>query len=416
MPENIRVMPTFGNDDPEGFKKPKKHGSLGIILVIVFLILIGAAIGAFFMLSPKSSSPSETQKQASPVIDTTKQAQEETTKPVLNPSRVTLFDLKTPGGRDSQRIFDIKGIGEELSKYANEHSGIFPPLLNDISSDKYEIPKDPGSFEYVYEISDDGNSYAIKFELEFGATDGFTYLTMGKYVFTKEGISKSTEEADTTNGIDITNQPNDETNTDIVSNPEETAPEQNNTPTLLIESIDTDFDGLTDFEEAILRSDDRVADTDKDGFIDGVETMNLYDPTSLDGKLEDSTLVRRYSNRSFNYTFLYPALWKLKTLDTGERSVSIDTETGEKIQVLVQDNPNGLSTNDWYLSNSPGATRNDFQEISKGFIKGIKTLDGLNVYFADATHVFIITYNPQLQKEFRYPKMFEMLIRSLVFN
>lgn len=45
-------------------------------------------------------------------------------------------------------------------------------------------------------------------------------------------------------------------------------------------SQDSDGDGITDFDEVtIYRTDPRVADSDSDGFVDGVEVLNGYDPT-----------------------------------------------------------------------------------------------------------------------------------------
>lgn len=47
-----------------------------------------------------------------------------------------------------------------------------------------------------------------------------------------------------------------------------------------IAALDSDDDGLTDLEEARYRSDPRNPDTDHDGYDDGVEVENGYDPTA----------------------------------------------------------------------------------------------------------------------------------------
>jgi hypothetical protein len=57
-----------------------------------------------------------------------------------------------------------------------------------------------------------------------------------------------------------------------------------------INVIDTDNDGLSDYEEVkIYRSNPLNADTDADGYLDGVEVKGGYDPNST-GKLPGNTL------------------------------------------------------------------------------------------------------------------------------
>lgn len=50
--------------------------------------------------------------------------------------------------------------------------------------------------------------------------------------------------------------------------------------------VDTDNDGVTDYDERnIYQTDPLMADSDNDGFIDGIEILNGYDPTSAESEV-----------------------------------------------------------------------------------------------------------------------------------
>ena len=91
--------------------------------------------------------------------------------------------------------------------------------------------------------------------------------------------------------INVNQNSNNNTNT-VVSKPED--------------NLDTDSDGLTLTEEAMYGTNPALADTDKDGYKDGQELINLYNPLVANQPLLDSALVKKYSNESFGYELLVP--------------------------------------------------------------------------------------------------------------
>ncbi len=61
---------------------------------------------------------------------------------------------------------------------------------------------------------------------------------------------------------------------------------------------DSDNDGLTDSEEVLLGTSTLTPDSDGDGYLDGAELLNLYDPASI-GKLTANPNLALYENKTF---------------------------------------------------------------------------------------------------------------------
>ncbi|MBT6819260.1 MAG: hypothetical protein HOA57_02680, partial [Candidatus Magasanikbacteria bacterium] len=76
---------------------------------------------------------------------------------------------------------------------------------------------------------------------------------------------------------------------------------------ILVDTADIDNDALTDLEEELFNTDSGAFDTDGDGYYDGEEVNNLYNPTGLAPmRLVDAGLVQEYVNPTWQYRVYYP--------------------------------------------------------------------------------------------------------------
>jgi hypothetical protein len=183
-------------------------------------------------------------------------------------------------------------------------------------------------------------------------------------------------------------------------------------PAILTTSLDTDKDGLTDVEEALYGTNPTNPDTDGDGYTDGLELLNLYNPAGIaPQKLEETNLVKIYTDPTYKYSIFYPSPWTVRSLD--QETVMFTSSTGEFVEVLVQDNSQGLPLMDWYLKESPGVSPAEVgTAATKSGLLGIRSPDGLTAYFSSGSKIYAITYNIGAMTELEYKSTFEMMIKS----
>ncbi len=182
-------------------------------------------------------------------------------------------------------------------------------------------------------------------------------------------------------------------------------------------SSDKDKDGLTDMEEALYGTEVNKPDTDADGFLDGQELINGYNPKAAGSSLlETSGLVNKYENPIFNYEILYPASWLARSTDQSLNEVIFQSNTNEYIQILVEDNPGQLGLVDWYLSQSPLTNINLLTQETTG--KGYEALlspDKLTYYLkaaASPDKIYLITYNIGDKTIVNFLTTFKMMVNS----
>ncbi len=198
-----------------------------------------------------------------------------------------------------------------------------------------------------------------------------------------------------------------------------TSPEP--TPQEAVSSTDIDFDGLTDTEETLYTTQSTIPDTDSDGYLDGQEVTNLYNPTgTAPVRLADSALVTRYTNPTFGYSILRPAPWVVRALDEkNPREVLFNAPTGEFIQVIVDDNTEGLSAVQWYAKQFPDILPESLERVFMGNLDGVWTQDKTTVYLTktmpDASGkrvLFGITYNYGERTNVNFRTTFTMMLKS----
>ncbi len=189
-----------------------------------------------------------------------------------------------------------------------------------------------------------------------------------------------------------------------------------NVNTVVPSSRDSDSDGLTDIEEAIYGTSISIPDTDGDGYVDGQEAVSGYDPLSR-GRLQASAAVRSYIDDVEGYSILYPTAWALSDDPQNTRGKMFTAE-GEFVEVSVQENPAKLSARDWYLAKSPGIDSSKVVSVTNWdkTLIGVRSLDGLSVYFTKGDKAYLINYNISILTEANYKSTFQMMYGSFVLG
>jgi hypothetical protein len=184
-------------------------------------------------------------------------------------------------------------------------------------------------------------------------------------------------------------------------------------PLELKESSDSDQDGLTDTEEALLATDPASQDSDGDGYNDLNELLNLYNPAGS-GKISANPNISKYDNSKNNYWLYYPKSWTINK-SMGDDSILFQSAGNEFIQVIVQPNLTKVNLEDWYLDQFNVTTISDAQRAFKKGWSGITSEDGLNYYLIKpgSDKIFTVAYNPGLNSVLNYKNILNLIVNSL---
>lgn len=200
--------------------------------------------------------------------------------------------------------------------------------------------------------------------------------------------------------------------------PSTTTPENTATTTeevvVMEKVLDSDSDGLTDAEEALLGINVNEADTDKDTYIDSIELRGLYNPGG-GGPLENNPNISTYKNPVYNYSLLYPKDWEVEAMDDN-KTVIFKTNTDQHISVNTVPITENQSIEDWYKENFKVDNINESQLISQKGWKGIKSDDGLTYYLTDPSNknIYIVSYSLGLSNKLNYPNIFYAMVNSML--
>ncbi|OIO46436.1 MAG: hypothetical protein AUJ28_02450 [Parcubacteria group bacterium CG1_02_37_51] len=385
------------NDDfytmPTKFNQPRtKKISKSLLIIIGIIIVVGLLIaGAIYLftaniydqgsdlLNPNLVNPG--------VLDGTPNG---LLNPGENNSDYLVEDQEVPKERDEQRIADIGDLRSALALYYYDKSA-YPDILTDLIS-KYlnDIPVNPspGGSTYLYLPQDNNQSYKLTFALEQGGQIGGLKLVAGEYQADPNMIKPILGEIDD-------------------------GPETTILPIDLIGGLDSDNDTLTDIEENLYNTSSILVDTDGDGYSDAAELVNLYDP-AIGGsiRLIDSDKVEQYINTTQNYSIYYPSDWTVMALTEDKTELLFNSNTTEFIQVIIIDNPLGLSAEQWYLQYNLSATKADLTEIVVNNTIGIQTREGLSTYFSLGSKVYAVIYNMGTTSQLNYEITYQMMLKS----
>lgn len=183
---------------------------------------------------------------------------------------------------------------------------------------------------------------------------------------------------------------------------------------LLADASDLDGDSLTDEEEQLFGTDVGIWDSDEDGYYDGQEVMNLYNPNGFAPvRLIDSGFVRDYAHQQWQYRVYYPVTWDVAPVDPEERQVLFSAITGDFIEVRVMDRRPGEPFADWFGREATDQLYTDLQPFENRFQEqGMRRSDDLVAYFTTDTHVFIVIYNPGVTGAIPYRHVMQMMYQS----
>ncbi len=398
---------------PEKVVKPKKNIFLivGIALVVVVVVVIG--LFAFFVLRDNKATNNNQ------VLNLDDSSESKDNKDTIKSKDDTInnFNLNTAEGRDQKRINDILEIKSALALYYNDLKK-YPYYLSGLDKYLSKLPTNPqpGGEDYYYRVENDANSYLLTFVLEKGGNFGNLILKQAKYKLTPDsGINIYNDQANPT--PEPSPNPTPEPSPNPSPNPTP-KPKPTPNPTGLLpippSGSDDDNDGLSNVEELLFGTKTTLPDSDFDGYTDSEELVALYDPLNDGAKLINNTdMVHIYNNQSFNYSVLYPAQWSVEEKSADFKEVVFyDSQDSDFFKIQVNDNPQELTSQKWYLYSSPGAKSSDLAYFQSKNISGVKTKDGFNVYIAQGKFVYVISYIVVNQKELDYFKTFEMFVNS----
>lgn len=179
-------------------------------------------------------------------------------------------------------------------------------------------------------------------------------------------------------------------------------------------SVDTDTDDLTDQEEEVFGTDSGSWDSDTDGYFDGQEVSNLYNPRgSAPKRLIDSGLVREYINPAFQYRLYYPIGWDVASVDPRSEQVLMSAITGDYIEIRTLPLPSGITFTEWFAERAIGQQFSDLRPFTNRFtIPGYVRRDGLVAYFVTDTSVIMVLYTPGTGQQIMYPHIMNMVVQS----
>lgn len=227
--------------------------------------------------------------------------------------------------------------------------------------------------------------------------------------------------ANANTNININTNQNTNTNTDTNTNTNTNTNQNTNTDTNTNQNTntspepasDTDNDGLSRLEELLFKTNLNRADTDRDGYRDGLEVSSLYDPLVPNHNLIDSGLVTKYISDQFSYSVLRPKEWLSQAMDQNVQKILFlpDSETGEFFSVEATANEQNLTLADYQVTLS-----GDFENFSLGGVSAIRSIDGLKIYAVHGNYIYAIVYEIQDAAAANFETTFEMLLKSFAWQ
>jgi len=189
--------------------------------------------------------------------------------------------------------------------------------------------------------------------------------------------------------------------------------------TLILPSIsyaasrDDDADALTTREEEVFLTDPEVWDTDNDGYFDGLEISNLYNPKGIaPQKIIDSGLVREYVNPVYQYRFYYPASWRVDAVAQDFNDILISADSGDYIEIRIFPKETNISFASWFGTTLPGENFLSLNSFSSRFqVPGYKRADSQVGFFETPTAIYSVIYFYGEEKNL-YPHIMEMVLQS----
>jgi len=119
---------------------------------------------------------------------------------------------------------------------------------------------------------------------------------------------------------------------------------------------DTDLDGLTNSEELLLGTDPNKNDTNGNGYADGAEVRNGYDPLNKGQKIETSKALK--VDTVGKASLLMPSVWTRRAGIGGTELIM--TGTPATISLSMETFATSKTLMDWLMSKYPGSGAADY--------------------------------------------------------
>lgn len=180
------------------------------------------------------------------------------------------------------------------------------------------------------------------------------------------------------------------------------------------DAADFDHDFLTDSEEEAFGTDPATWDTDKDGYYDGQEVYNLYNPKGFAPiRLIDSGLIQEYINPFAGYRIYYPQNWRVAAVDSEGQQVVLTASNGDYIEIRVVKKTSDEEFTSWFGRVAEGEKITDLlQAVNRFSISGWHRRDDLTAYFASPTAVYTLIYHPLAAGPVNYRHAMQMVVQS----
>lgn len=376
----------------------KKNALIFVGLAFVLLLVLGGG-GYYFWQIQKNNAVADPNIDEELRLQEELRRQQEEAQAEEQKAAQEQAEQEARIARDEQRIKDIFAIQNALEEYFTQANS-YPSDVIAGDSINFEgtiylasVPIDPMPeiSSYSYSVAPlDQLSYTLTFSMEVGVLG----VEQGLITVSSE---KQLQEDGT-----------------IITIPTKRTEVQQGQ--LLLPSEDTDQDGLTDVEETLLYTTNKDEfDSDFDTFSDKQELLNLYNPFgNAPILLIDSGNVDEYANEEFAYKVFYPQKWVYKALDGSNREVIFTSTTGEFIEVLVDDNIENLTLEEWY---GKQFGQEELEKAStvlthKEVLTGIRSFDRRNVYFLVNNKIYGLIHNIGAKQLIDYGVTFDMMVKS----
>ncbi len=177
---------------------------------------------------------------------------------------------------------------------------------------------------------------------------------------------------------------------------------------------DNDEDSLTNSEEEVFGTDPEVWDSDSDGYYDGQEAANLYNPKGIaPQKIIDSGLVKEYINPMYQYRFYYPASWRVDPVGDDLKDILVSADSGDYMEIRVFPKDETLSFANWFAATLPGENFTSFTNFQNRFqVPGYKRADMTVGFFETSKAIYSVVYFYGEQEKNAFPHMMNILLQS----
>ncbi|MEO5928077.1 MAG: thrombospondin type 3 repeat-containing protein [Patescibacteria group bacterium] len=185
-------------------------------------------------------------------------------------------------------------------------------------------------------------------------------------------------------------------------------------PTIQIaEAADSDADGVSDPEEATLGTGATMPDSDGDGFTDGSELQNGYDPAATNLSIAGSP---RYHNVSISSTLgvYVPAAWSVTSDPTASGRSVIVTGTPTSFIVEIGSRPVGTAFADWLNANDPSADASAMRSFTtRAGYAAHMTFDRLHSYIEVPGSMVVITYSAGSASSYDFRAIYDYIVQTM---